>query len=69
MIIEFRSISNYLNSEKIGLLICPYSKNQIPEIQKAIKKAYEDTIDSETNGLTGQNGAFAPEGFEFMMSF
>jgi len=27
MIIEFRSISSYLGSEKIGLLICPYAKN------------------------------------------
>lgn len=27
MIIEFRSISSYLNSEIIALLICPYAKN------------------------------------------
>lgn len=31
----------------------------------AIRIAYGKAIDSDSNGLLGPNGSFAPEGFEF----
>ena len=54
-----------MNSEKLGLLVCPYSKNQLNNIQMAIRIGYNKAIDNDDNGLLGPNGSFAPEGYEF----
>lgn len=56
-------------SEKVGIILCFRTKDMMINALKTFEKAYQMTIDSDTNGLTGPNGAFAPEGYSFKLSF